>query len=114
MTEFPIVLPSNRFLVRQRDRRWPRVLSSALLAAAVVLGVLVLVGWPRLRATSIHYDLIRLRADVLALEREERGLRLELECERSPLRLAVRARELGLVPAPPPVAWETVAAEEGP
>ena len=29
-----------------------------------MVGVLGLVGWPRLKITSIHYDLIRLRAEV--------------------------------------------------
>ena len=105
MIELPIAAPSNRFLVRQRDRRWLRVLSSALLVAAVVLAVLLLVGWPRLRSTSVNYDLLRLRAEVVALEQRERALSVELECERSPLALAARASQLGLQPPPPPVAW---------
>ena len=37
MIDLPVAAPSNRFLVHQRDRRWPRVLSSVLLVAAVVL-----------------------------------------------------------------------------
>lgn len=101
-----IALPTNRYLVHQRDRRWPRVLSSVLLLAAVVLGILLLVGWPRLRSTSLHYDLIVLRAEVLELEQRQRNLALLVECERSPLTLTERARELGLVPPPPPVSWE--------
>jgi hypothetical protein len=109
MIDLPVAAPSHRFLVHQRDRRWPRVLSSVLLLAAVVLGVLLLVGWPRLRSTSVHYQLIQLRAQTLELERRERGLRVELECERSPLKLAARARQLGLEPPPPPVSWERVA-----
>lgn len=108
--ELGVAVPSNRYLVHQRDRRWPRVLSSVLLAAALVLGILLLVGWPRLRSTSLHYDLILLRAEVLELEQRERSLALELECERSPVTLASRARDLGLVPPPPPVSWDQAAA----
>jgi hypothetical protein len=96
--ELPVVGPSNRFLVPQRDRRWPHVLSTFLLLAVLVIGVLGLVGWPRLKITSIHYDLIRLRADVEQLSARERALRLELEYRRSPSLLAARAVELGLVP----------------
>jgi len=96
--ELPVVGPSNRFLVAQRDRRWPHVLSTFLLLAVLVVGVLGLVGWPRLKITSLHYDLIRLRAEVEQLQMRERALRLELEFQRSPLVLAERAAELGLVP----------------
>ncbi len=94
--ELPITGPSNRFLVRERDRRWPYVLTAVLLAAGVLLGVLCLMGWPRLKATSIHYDLIRLRAQVEELGRRERSLAAELEQARNPARLAARAEELGL------------------
>jgi hypothetical protein len=97
--ELPIVGPSNRFLVPQRDRRWPHVLSTFLLLATMVVGVLGLVGWPRLGITSVHYDLIRLRAEVGQLQARERALRLELEHWRSPPVLAVRALGLGLEPS---------------
>lgn len=97
--ELPVVGPSNRFLVPQRDRRWPHVLSTFLLLAVLVVGALGLVGWPRLKITSIHYDLIRLRADVDQLESRERVLRLDLEYQRSPRVLAAQAAELGLVPS---------------
>jgi hypothetical protein len=96
--ELPVVGPSNRFLVPQRDRRWPHVLSTFLLLAVLVVGVLGLVGWPRLKITSIHYDLIRLRAEVEQLQSRQRALSLELEYQRSPGILAARAVELGLVP----------------
>lgn len=96
--ELPIVGPSNRFLVPQRDRRWPHVLSTFLLIATLVVSALGLVGWPRLRSTSIHYDLIRLRSEVELLQARERSLSLELEWQRSPRALAERALELGLVP----------------
>ena len=99
--ELPVVGPSNRFLVQQRDRRWQQVLSILLIVSAVVLTVLGLVGWPRLRSTAIRYDLIRLRAEVVELERERHRLAAELEKERSPARLAERARDLGLVTPPP-------------
>ena len=74
------------------------MLSTFLLLAALVLGTLGLVGWPRLKITSIHYDLIRLRAEVDRLTLREHALRLELELQRSPQVLAERAGELGLVP----------------
>jgi hypothetical protein len=99
--DFPVIGPSNRFLIPQRDRRWPQVLSALIAVSALVVLALALVGWPRLKSTSIHYELIRLRAEVEELERRERALRLELERERSPERLAARARALGLVPAAP-------------
>jgi len=98
--DIPVVGPSNRFLVQQRDRRWPRVLSTLLAISAALLLALGLVGWPRLKSTSIRYDLIRLRAEVVELERQEHLLAVELETQRSPERLAVRAAELGLVPPP--------------
>jgi hypothetical protein len=77
------------------------VLSVVLFMSAVVLVALFLVGWPRLENTSIHYDLIQLRADVEELERRERTLRLELELFRSPTELAAEARAAGLVPPTP-------------
>jgi len=109
--DLPVVGPSNRFLVPQRDRRWPHVLSSFLFLAVLVVGTLGLVGWPRLKITSTHYDLIRLRAEVDQLESRERALRLELEYERSPRVLALRAAELGLMP--PETAVELVAPADG-
>jgi hypothetical protein len=96
--ELPVATPSNRFLVRQRDRHWPRVLSSVLVAAAILVVALLLVGWPRLRSTSIHYQINRLGAEVRELERREHRLMLDLEHERNPARLADRARSLGLGP----------------
>jgi hypothetical protein len=101
----PSLVPSNRFLIPQRDRRWPHVLSLLLTVSILVVLVLGLVGWPRLRSTSIHYELIRLRAEVAELEHRQRLLQLELERERSPERLADRARSIGLQePAPPGMA----------
>jgi len=99
--DFQAFGPSNRFLIPQRDRRWPHVLSLLLVVSGLVVLALGLVGWPRLRSTSIHYELIRLREQVSELEQRERRLVLEFERERSPERLAVRARDLGLVPAAP-------------
>jgi hypothetical protein len=93
--------PSNRFLIPQRDRRWLHVLSLLLMVSALVVLALGLVGWPRLRSTSIHYELIRLRAQVADLEQRQRSLMLELEIERGPENLAARARALGMVPAAP-------------
>jgi hypothetical protein len=110
--ELPISTPTNRFLTPQRDRRWPHVLSLVLMVSAVVLVALFLVGWPRLKSTSLHYDLTRLRAEVVELERRERALRLELESERNPATLAERAGRLGLTP-PTPTDLEAAAAVEG-
>lgn len=99
--DLPVIGPSNRFLIPQRDRHWPQVLSALIGVSALVVLALALVGWPRLKSTSIHYELIRLRAQVEALEQQERRLMLELEHERSPDRLAERARAIGMVPASP-------------
>jgi hypothetical protein len=101
MTGHPVDVPTNRFLRPQRDRRWPHVLSMVLVVSATVLVVLFLVGWPRLKSTSIHYELIRLRSDVQRLERQDRRMRLALEQERNPTRLGERARALGLKPPAP-------------
>jgi hypothetical protein len=98
MMESPVAGPSNRFLTPQRDRRWPHVLSAVLLVSGVVLTALILVGWPRLRSTSIHYEITRLRAEVEELQRLEHGLLVELEGERNPARLGERASQLGLQP----------------
>lgn len=99
--DHPVIDPSNRFLIPQRDRYWPQVVSALVGVSMVVVMALALVGWPRLKSTSIHYELIRLRAQVEALEQRERSLRLEFEHERSPERLAARARAIGLVPPAP-------------
>jgi hypothetical protein len=92
---------TNRFFIPERDRRWPHVVTALLAVSALVVLALGLVGWPRLKSTSIHYELIRLRAEVRELERCERLLVLELESERSPQRLSERAEALGLVPSAP-------------
>lgn len=101
MIELPISRPSNRYLVRQRDRRWLHVLGGTLLLAGALVAILFAVGWPRLKATSIHYRLIRLRTQVEHLQHLERSLALQVERERDPSRLAQRARALGLVPPKP-------------
>jgi len=111
--DLPVVGPSNRFLVPQRDRRWPHVLSSFLLLAVLVVGVLGLVGWPRLKITSTHYDLIRLRAEVDELESRERALRIDLEYRRSPRVLEARAAELGLMPPEAAAEIEAAASADG-
>jgi hypothetical protein len=89
------------------------VLSTFLLLAVLVVGVLGLVGWPRLKITSIHYDLIRLRAEVDQLESTARALRLDLEYRRGPDVLAARAAALGLVPPELAFSEETAEAEVG-
>ncbi len=99
--DLPVIGPSNRFLIPQRDRHWPQVLSALIGVSALVVLTLALVGWPRLKSTSIHYELIRLRAQVAELEQRERFLRLELERERNLEPLSAKARDLGMVPAAP-------------
>ncbi len=96
-----VVYRTNRFLVTEPDRNWWRVLLKALAVAAVITVTLFLVGWPRLRATAIHYDLIRLRAEVHELTALKHQLEVELERLRDPVELTKRASELGLVPASP-------------
>jgi hypothetical protein len=96
----PVAGPTNRFLVPVRDRRWPRVLTTVLLAATILLLALLLVGWPRLKSTSVHYQVNRLRAEVRELEQQERALAIELAHERSPHNLAEQASQLGLAPPP--------------
>jgi len=98
VTEPLVIRPSNRFLVRQRDRHWLRVLALALLLALALGGALALVGWAPLEVTAINYDLLRLRAQVTELKRRHRALEVQLEAERSPEVLARKARTLGLVP----------------
>jgi hypothetical protein len=98
----PGLTSSNRYFIPERDREWPHVVTALLVLSVLVVAALALVGWPRLKSTSIHYELIGLRAQVQELEQRERELVLELEQERSPQRLAERARALGLVPASPP------------
>ena len=90
--DLPIASPSNRFLVPQRDRRWPHVFTVVVCLSAVVLTALFLVGWPRLESTTIHYDLIQLRSEVSRLERRELELKLQLELVRNPDRLAEQAQ----------------------
>lgn len=99
--DLPVASPSNRFLVPQRDRRWPHVFTVVVFMSAVMLTGLFFVGWPRLRSTTIHYDLISLRSEVSDLERREKELTLELELVRSPVGLVERARLAGLAPPAP-------------
>jgi hypothetical protein len=103
--------PSNRFLVRQRDRRWLQALASVLVGAVALLAALTLVGWPRLRLTSIHYDLVGLRAEVHQLEQHEQALVLELQHWRDPIRLSALATARGLS-APDPSQAESYLVSE--
>jgi hypothetical protein len=110
--ESPVALPSNRFLTPQRDRRWPHVLSAVLLVSGIVLTVLILVGLPRLKSTSIYYETNRLRTEVEELQRRRHELAVEFERERNPIRLGERAQQLGLQ-APPSDALGLTAPKKG-
>lgn len=104
--------PTNRFLVRQRDRRWAHALISVLLIAVCLLLALTLIGWPRLRRTSLHYDLIQLQASVHELEYRERELILKLQGWQNPSTLARHAEKVGLT-APDPSRAEVAALSRG-
>ncbi len=94
--DIAIPRPTNRFLVRQRDRRWAQALVSVLLIAVCLLLALTLIGWPRLRRISLHYDLIKFQSDVHRLEQREKELILQLQKWQDPATLALRASGLGL------------------
>ncbi len=96
----PAIFPSPAAdrVVWQPDRQWPRVLAFALAVGVAVAGMLLVVGWPRLETIAVHYDLIRLRAEVTVLQRREKALTVRLEKERNPVSLARRATRLGLQP----------------
>lgn len=111
--ELPVTGPTNEWLVAERDRRWPHVFATFLLLAVFVVGALGLVGWPRLKITSIHYDLIRLRTEVDELKTREHALRIELEYRRSPQVLALQAADLGLVPPDVAAAMQPAPGSEG-
>ncbi len=93
--------PTPGPVIWQGDRQWPRVLAASLAVGAVVAGLLLAVGWPRLQTIAVHYDLVRLRVEVAALERQERVLSVQLERRRNPAALGRAARALGLGPPSP-------------
>ena len=111
---FPVVGPSNRFLVPQRDRRWPHVLSTFLLLAVLVVGAL---GLGRLAAAQDHLDPLRSHPPPgrggSARVQGTGACRLELEYQRSPRVLALRAAELGLMPSEAAADVEIVATADG-
>ena len=96
-----IHLPSNRHIRPQPDRHWPVSFGLLALAPLLVAAALALIGWPRLRDVSLHYDLVRLRAQVEDLSHLEQQLEAELERLRSPEALAEQALAMGLSPADP-------------
>ena len=103
MIERPIPLPTNRHIRAQPDRRWPLAFAMLALSSLLLVAALALVGWPRLRGISLHYELVRVRAEVEALRYRERQLEVEVERLRSPCSLSERAAELGLAPPAPAV-----------
>lgn len=108
----PIAPPSNRFLVRRRDRSWYYAFTGAVVISAVVMGVLFLVGWPRLKTTAIHYELTEIRERISTLHEKETALRVRLEQHRSPQTLAAKADELGLGP-PEQISRQTAGEDAG-
>ena len=60
--DLPVIGPTNRFLIPQRDRHWPQVLSALIGVAATVVLALALVGWPRLKSTSLISVRLRQRS----------------------------------------------------
>ena len=101
MSRPAVYRPTPGPVIWQGDRQWPRVLAASLAVGAVVAGLLLAVGWPRLQTIAVHYDLVRLRVEVAALERQERVLSVQLERRRNPAALGRAARALGLGPPSP-------------
>lgn len=101
MINGPILLPTNRDVRPKVDPRWPMAFASLALISVLLAATLALVGWPRLRSVSLHYDLVTLREEVEGLRRQERLVETELETLRAPQAIAHQAEELGLVyPSP--------------
>ena len=98
MIERRIHLPTNRHIRPQPDSQWPVTFGMLALVPLLLAATLALIGWPRLRDVSLHYDLVRLRTVVESLRHQERQLEAELEMLRSPEVLARQAREMGLAP----------------
>lgn len=112
MIERPIPLPTNRHIRALPDRRWPMAFALLALVSLLFVAALAVVGWPRLRGISLHYELVRARAEVENLRHRERQLVVAVEKLRAPNNLADRAAELGL--APPPPSAVVIAAEVAP
>jgi cell division protein FtsB len=101
MMNRPILLPTNRDVQANADPRWPVAFASIVLISMVLVAVLALVGWPRLRSISLHYDLLSLRAEVEELRLNEHAIEAEVELLRAPQSIAPQAAEMGLVhPSP--------------
>ena len=109
----PIAPPSNRFLVRRRDRSWYYAFTGALVISTAVVIVLFLVGWPRLKTTAIYYELTEIRENLDRLREQETALRIQLERQRAPTTLAARATELGLIPPEQVTLHQTTQHNEG-
>ncbi len=109
MNQRPILLPTNRHITAQRDRKWPLAFALLGLFSLALALTLAMIGWPRLQSVSIHYDLVRLRSDVEILEHQARDLEARMHELRAPESLTLEAGRLGLVP---PTA-STVSADDG-
>jgi len=100
MINRPVLLPTNRDVRPKVDPRWPIAFASIALIFIVLTAVFALVGWPRLRSVSLHYDLVELRAEVEQLRQQERRIEAEVELLRAPQEMAPKAEALGLIHPP--------------
>jgi len=97
------ILGAGRALKGQRvkARRNPRELrfiSSALLAAIVIVSVLFLYIWCRLTVVSMGYEISKANMDRSALLERSRRLKIEYMELKSPQRIErIATKELGLV-----------------
>ncbi len=96
MIERLISLPTNRHITAQRDRKWPMAFAMLGLLSLTLGLTLALIGWPRLQSVSLHYDLVKIRADVEHLEYQARDLEARMEQLRAPEALGLQASRLGL------------------
>lgn len=84
-------------LHRERDPRVRRVLALALLGAAVLMLSGLLVVGLRVQQVHLAYQLDALRLERTGLETLMRQLEVEVATLKSPARVEMRARQIGLV-----------------
>lgn len=107
----PVPRPSNRWIRAERDRRWPMAFAVLALLSVALVGALALIGWPRLRALTLHYEIAGLRTEVETLERQVDEAEGQVQALTAPEALETAALATGLgVPTPP----QAEAVEDGP